>query len=323
VSELLAIRGPWDDLLERSQCNRAFSSCTWQMASMESHETRPHTVVAISDGRLRALLPLRINTEGALVAGSPLADYNDIVAASGDSEACGALLRFLAESGVEVSLKRVRSDSNCMSATGALDLPARTAFSPQGVYSFIDLRSGYAAYLASRSGKFRRGLARARRNADRDGLCVRDLSPSDLDPDSLPDLFLSLHLDRLGERSVFAPGSENDRFVRLAFPRLFREGRMRVFAIYRGAECLAIDVAMAGWQTICLWNGGYRACAAPWSPGTLLLDLELRTLEAQGYSELDLSRGDQAWKKRWASSTRPVGLFEMAAAEKLRHVATN
>jgi CelD/BcsL family acetyltransferase involved in cellulose biosynthesis len=174
---------------------------------------------------------------------------------------------------------------------------------------------GYEEYLRTRSGKFRRGINQIRRNAASAGLVVGELFPDDVPPEDLPDLFLALHLERLGTRSVFSPGSPKDAFVRAVFPRLFAGRRLRAFGIRLRGEVIAIDILMCAPDALCLWNGGYREEAARFSPGRLLLDAEIRAAEAEGYREHDLSRGDQDWKRRWANLNLEVGRLEFECGD--------
>src|SRR5215469_7320590 len=97
--EVRSLAGGWDSLLDRSHCNRAFGSSTWQIEALADDPAASRVLMAMRGSEVRAVLPLRLSAEGSLIAASPLADYNDIIAEPGDLEACGAILHAIHESG--------------------------------------------------------------------------------------------------------------------------------------------------------------------------------------------------------------------------------
>lgn len=313
LAELTAISHEWDDLLDRSHCNRAFSSSAWYLAACNlKTEVSPCVIVARRSAGIAAVLPLAWTASSSNLNGvSMLADYNDIVCEPDDLTASSAVLQASLTLG-PLNIWRVRADSILMRAAQALGWREPSMrFHREGRYSYISLPDGYGPYLSGRSRNFRRSLGQAKRRVFNQGLWVRELRPDELQPALLPDLFLSLHLDRLGEASVFLPGSPNEQFVRMAFPQLFAQQRLRAFGIMRGGACLGLDIAMVGYDSLCVWNGGYRSEISRCSPGRLFLDAEIQQACSEGLTELDLSRGIQDWKERWANAIRDVGRLEV------------
>ena len=184
-------------------------------------------------------------------------------------------------------------------------------FHREGHYSYIHLPATYDEFLASKSRNFRKSVRRALQRAADNGVAARELNAEDLCLSLVPRIFLSLHLERMGDNSVFRRFPENESFVRMALPLLFAEGRMRIFGLEVAGKIVAINLTMVAVNGLCTWNGGYAPEAAPWSPGRLLLAAGIDKAFALGYQEYDLLRGVQDWKARWANRIRDVGRLQI------------
>jgi CelD/BcsL family acetyltransferase involved in cellulose biosynthesis len=145
------------------------------------------------------------------------------------------------------------------------------------------------------------------RKAAANGVVKHELTPADLSPERLPELFLELNLSRFGEKSAFHRVPQNASFCRLALPVLFSERRLHVFAVSKAERILALDLSFRGEGSLCTWNGGYPPEAECWSPGRLLLLAGIERACELGLEEYDLLRGNQEWKRRWANRTRQLG----------------
>jgi CelD/BcsL family acetyltransferase involved in cellulose biosynthesis len=308
-----AIAAEWDALLEQSPCNRAFSCSKWFLASCRLDLTlRPHVIAARRGAALAGVFPLVVCDGGEVATfASELSDYNDIIARRDDDPVLEGLLRHAASRGTgyrRVVLSRLRHDSNCVRAAGRV-APAGTtapAFQVRGRCSYVRMASSYEEYLQTRSRSFRKGLRRAQRGADGNRLVVRELEPEHFPPGQIPSAFLSLNLDRWGTESYYrSPFVE--AFVLELLPELFAAGRLRAFALFRDEHLLALDLCMVGADSLCSWNGGFLAEAAPWSPGKLLIAAGIEHAHRMKLAEYDLLRGDETYKKSWANSHRDLG----------------
>jgi len=202
LAEIQAIASRWDGLLEQSSCNRAFSSSKWFLAWCRSHPVlAPFVAIASRGPELAAVLPLVVQQEqGTIDFPSPMCDYNDLVAAADDLSAQVGLLDFALSSvpSYRIVLSNVRPDSNCRQAAACLaeSKGLEMSYQPDKSCFYIRLSSTFTGYLATRSHIFRKGLGRIQRNAQRNGLEVRQLTPDQISPDEMVELFLSLNLSR-------------------------------------------------------------------------------------------------------------------------------
>jgi CelD/BcsL family acetyltransferase involved in cellulose biosynthesis len=239
-----------------------------------------------------------------------MCDYNDLVAAADDLSAQVGLLDFALSSvpSYRIVLSNVRPDSNCRQAAACLaeSKGLEMSYQPDKSCFYIRLSSTFTGYLATRSHIFRKGLGRIQRNAQRNGLEVRQLTPDQISPDEMVELFLSLNLSRFESRSGFAPKPVQE-FAREVLPSLFVEGKMAAFVLADNHHVLAIDVCMRGRNSLCSWNGGFLPEAAQWSPGRLLFAAGIEHAASLGLEEYDLLRGTHAYKASWATHSRTIG----------------
>jgi CelD/BcsL family acetyltransferase involved in cellulose biosynthesis len=83
----------WNGLLDRSTCNRAFSSPIWFLATCQVQpELAPWLALAWRGENLAGVLPLAIRSETSeAIFPSLRSDYHDIVVADGDMAAAEGL----------------------------------------------------------------------------------------------------------------------------------------------------------------------------------------------------------------------------------------
>jgi len=321
LSEVEAVAGEWDALLDRSLCNRAFSSAAWYLAACRHDPAAtPHVVLARRGAELLAVLPLAIVEDGTTAA-FPIrySDYNDIIAAPDDLNAAESLLRHVvsAHHGYQkVSLRNLRSDSNCLRAANLIFSAAELAqkFRVTVACPYILLPSSYDQYLASRGRKLRKNLKRALRDANQNDVSVKELDPASFPAEELPEIFLALQLNRKGSSSCFSPPNLQS-FVREVVQRLFTERRLLAFALFEGEKMIGVDLYMVGVNSICCWNGGFLAEAARWSPVKLLNDAAIRHCFLMHLEEYDYLRGEHPYKLSWTNSRREIGDLAVDVAD--------
>lgn len=301
----------WNALLDRSTCNRAFSSPIWFLAACRVQpELVPWLALAWQGESLVGIFPLTVNpaTEAAIFP-STRSDYNDIVVADGDAASAAALIECaLSEQGRfrSLDLQAVRQDSNLAAALAVLETRRRLTVQriPDHQGSYIALARSRTDYLASRSRIFRKSMNRILRKAEADGVAMRELTPANFPPEELAALFFRLHFSRFGDASAFRREPRHSEFVELALPALFSGRRLHVFVLQKEERILALDFCFRGVRSLCTWNGGYLPEAACWSPGRLLLLFGMQRAHELGLEEYDLLRGKQAWKATWANRNR-------------------
>ncbi|PHY21105.1 GNAT family N-acetyltransferase [Caulobacter sp. BP25] len=291
----------WRALLGRSRANRAFSGPDWYLAALDATPgLSPQLVVASRGGQLAGILPLADDaSRGSTGFATPLADYNDVIVACGDLATARRLMRFARHRFSALEVGCVRRDADGLRAEPRAVLTEKKFTCP-----FADLSSGYDAWLASRTPRFRRDLAQLERRAARAGLSA---APLERAPPDLAARFLDFHQDRFGERSLFARDPTARAFVEQALPRLCQTGVVVPFALRAGDRILGLNLCMRGADNLGYWNAGFDAAFASFSPGALMIHAALREACALGLAELDFLRGAEAYKARWCTGAREIG----------------
>jgi len=318
IENVRLIVSEWDYLLATSRCNLAFNCSKWYLARIELLPTiQPLVFTAYRDQVLAGVLPLWLEPGPRLATfGDDYRDYFDIIAADEDREVITGLLK-LALQGAwnydRLDLGLVKRDSNLVKGAEALGL-AETVdvfFAPGRsiAYAVLDLSCGYNEYRKRLSRNFRRSLNLAHNRARRDGLIVRELTPADLDPELLPDTFLSLHLSRFGDRSDFR---SSESWVRKLFPSLFAEQRMRVFAILNKGQIVGIDLQMITKSGMYSYNTGFLPEMRQYAPGKLMIHQAIEQSCLEGMTEFDLGYWEPGYKLDWQPIKREVGDLQFA-----------
>jgi CelD/BcsL family acetyltransferase involved in cellulose biosynthesis len=323
VSQIAALSAEWDALLDRSKCNRAFSCSKWYLATPDLlPQLQPLVLVARRNHGLAGILPLWLNVNRR-EAGFPddYSDHLDIIAEDGDIEVATGLMDLaLSDAGNydTLVLKHIKQDANCVSGIQNLKI---VAANPQELfaahscleYAVVNLARGYAAYRKTLNKHFRKALVRESNQSQRKGILVRELSSGDLDPQRLPETFLSLHFSRFGDRSTIRTDFQNATpWITKLFPCLFAERRMRVFAILNQQEFVGIHLAMVGRDGMYGWNSGFIPEILDISPGNLLFDFVIRQSCEEGLHEYDFGWWGQDYKRHWKPFSRTIGEIRLS-----------
>ena len=316
LSEIEAISGEWDSLLDQSPCNRAFSCSKWFIFSCCLDQSlTPRVLIARRGGVIAGVLPMVLHKDaGVATFVSDLSDYNDIVALENDETIVAGLLNYAVshkDGYKRIVLSRLRSDSNCLRGVRALKQPAYFDYQLTGSTQYVQLNATFEEYLNTRSKNFRKSFRRAQRNAGDCNLTIRELQPESFSPEAVAEVFLSLNRDRWGAESYYLLPFPKS-FVLKLLPHLFAEGRMRVFALKQVDKLLGLDLCMVGKNSLCTWNGGFLTESERWSPGNLLIAAGIRRALDLKLAEYDLLRGDESYKKRWANNSRPMLRIEVS-----------
>lgn len=317
IRSIAAIESDWDALLDRSDCNRAFSSAAWFIAACRVNPSnQPGVIVAREGSSIAGILPLILNIDGTeALSLAYLNDYGDVIAAKNQTDVAMRLIEWALRSGSgyrRLCLRRMRDDSLILAALKALGFNSSNLVGErQEGCSYINLAAGYEAYLASRGRRLRRNLSYCHRRAAALGVSSVELEPGSIEAAALADIFLQLNFERFGLKSGFQSEREQ-AFIRAILPILFSRRRMRAFGLVKDRNIVAIDLCMVGPNSLCLWNGGFKAEVEEISPGKLLLEAEIRAALAMNMDELDLLRGPQPWKSQWLTGQRTVFSCEIA-----------
>jgi CelD/BcsL family acetyltransferase involved in cellulose biosynthesis len=319
VAQIAEASPAWAALLVRSSYNRAFSRPTWFGAWFEVFEEfAPYVVVARRADQLVGILPLAIAPDGdAILSPCDWCDYNDAVVAGDDPRLAAALLAWslaARQTHRRVILRRVRHDS-CLARALALLLgsdplvdgpdPRDSASASTWPWATGDTWTGGARHSAR---AWRRRDDGPAKGSSTSASCLRNASgPATCRPNS------SRSTSRASARRAASTRSVRDGSWPGRSPALFLQGRVRAFGVFAGGRLAAMDLCLTGPAGLALWNGGFLTEVAAFSPGALLLDFEIRQVASEGFTELDLLRGEQAWKARWSTGRRRLGQVVLEA----------
>ncbi|MCB1054939.1 MAG: GNAT family N-acetyltransferase [Acidobacteria bacterium] len=316
LCELPAVEPDWLRLLPVSTADRTFCSPAWFRATCSHHpELQPSIHVARRGGDVVGILPLhRSGPEGLARLEPSFGDSADAIVAAGDQPAALALLlgALDGEPGTgtlrRLDLCRLHPRAVLLGAVRGLvaACPGFRLGETRRTTYVADLSGGGGAHLAGRSRKLGKNLRRAHRQAASAGVEVRPLGPLDLPPAELPLRFVELHRARFGADSCFST-RESQAFLGQVLPELFATGRLTVLGLVAdGARLLGLELLSHGPAGLGDWNGAFLPEAAVYSGGSLLIEAGLDLGFARGDAEYDLLEGDESYKRRWATGTRPL-----------------
>lgn len=278
-----------------------YLSPDWVMAcaAIDGPDRRCGKVLVIRDGeRAVGFLPVRMNGQSVLPVGSPLSDYQALVAEPGLAFDPRDLVR---------ALKASRFDFNHL-----LDCqPALRPFVRGTAESqVVAIPDGYEAYAAERKAgghDILKDTAKKRRKL------VKDLGEP---------AFTALSAD-MGDfetlidwkRQQYRATRQTDIFD-AGWPLELLRGLMArregdfggaLFTLHVGGQLAAAHFALRGPGIVHAWFIAHDHAFARYSPGVILIDHILRWGGENGVRELDLGPGDYRFKFQLANQTRTVG----------------
>jgi CelD/BcsL family acetyltransferase involved in cellulose biosynthesis len=315
LGDARGLRTRWAELASASQ--NVFS--TWEWTSVWwrhfglGRSLALHSV--LDDERTIALLPLATERRGPLrlmrFAGHGVADELGPVCASEDRVAATAALRDATDGADVLMAERLRSDWPPRLVGG------RIVSADDSPVISLQAEGGWEAYLGARSANFRQQARRRERKLQR-SLDVRFRladDPARLNADF--DTLLALHRARWGEQSSAFSG------VREAFHREFAavalsQGWLRLWL----AESHGVPVAAWYGFRFAGIESYYQSGRDPgWdrhAVGAGILEHSIREAFADGMQEYRLLRGDESYKRRYASSPHSVVTIALAGSARGR-----
>jgi CelD/BcsL family acetyltransferase involved in cellulose biosynthesis len=205
----------------------------------------------------------------------------------------------------------------------AFPTPLATVERGEATLPFVELEGlSWDEYLAGRSRQLRSQLGRKLRSLRRDhDVRFRRTGSSDEVTADLATL-LRLHDARWADRSErSALADPTVREFHLEFARAaFERGWLRLTVMEVDDVPIA---ALYGWLIGERWSyyqAGFDPAWSRQSPGFLLLAETIREAIADGASEYDMLRGDEAFKRRFATSSRAVRTILLAPRGHQAHI---
>jgi CelD/BcsL family acetyltransferase involved in cellulose biosynthesis len=174
-------------------------------------------------------------------------------------------------------------------------LPMRRAGTPA---PYVALR-GPDAGLHSNAMK---EAARKARGAERSGGGLSVARRPDQVAELLAEL-IELHNRRMGDRSAVFATAPRRRFHLLAARRMAEAGMARIYRLAADGVTAALQYDLVLGDRIFFYQSGI-APGAGRSPGLTVLGRAIRAAADEGFAEFDLLRGDEPYKRRFATGTR-------------------
>lgn len=317
----------WNRVLAASSCNRTFASLEWFLASCRIRKGAiPYVIVGIRDAAWACIVPLVLDPgDGTATFPHCDNDYNDMLTGNCSHKEVAELLSHVMADESQCSrllFSRLRPDSRCVDALSFLQLNSGLKCKCREIntYPYIKLPSSFEEYLSTRSKAFRKNVRRVLRKIQADGLALRELLPSEFSPAELPEVLISLALERQKERS-FLKKLETQEFVREVLPALFVKRDLRAFALWKEERIVGLDICMVRHNGLLTWNGGFTEQAGGWSPGTGLFAFGIQQAIAMGMQEYEFAEGKERYKESWANARYRVMEIEICSSPSRNRIA--
>jgi CelD/BcsL family acetyltransferase involved in cellulose biosynthesis len=331
IGEVTALAAEWRALAERR--GDAFLTPEWFLAWLRhcGRDWKPHVaVVRTAGGTVRGLLPLVSSKSngGRDLRVCPIGDRFHPVADPVDEEPVAvAVASAIAppEQGLRsLLLENVEAEGEWWQALAkASPAPLATVERDEATLPFVELAGiDWDEYLAGRSRQLRSQLRRKLRSLQKEhGVRFRRTRSADEVPDDLATLF-RLHDARWAERSESSAIADPEirefhhEFASAAFER----GWLRLWVMEVDGAPIA---ALYGWLIGGRWSYYQAGFDPEWSrhsPGFLLLGETIRAAIEEGATEYDMLRGDEAFKRRFATSSRTVRTILLAPRGNQAHI---
>jgi CelD/BcsL family acetyltransferase involved in cellulose biosynthesis len=331
IGEVTALAAEWRALAERR--GNAFLTPEWFLAWLRhcGRGWEPYVTVARSpSGTLRGLLPLvssKSNGRRELRV-CPIGDRFHPVAAARDEDAVAAAAASAVapDQGLHsLLLENVDAEGGWWRELArASPAPLATVERTEATLPFVELAGmSWDEYLAGRSRQLRSQLGRKLRSLRREhDVRFRRTRRLEEVPADLLTLF-RLHDARWAERPESSALADPEiRTFHLEFASAaFERGWLRLYTMEVDGAPIA---ALYGWLIGGRWSyyqAGFDPAWSRHSPGFLLLGQTISEAIEEGASEYDMLRGDEAFKRRFATSSRAVRTVLLAPRGHQAHIS--
>lgn len=318
---LTGLRDEWNALLEHCERATLYQTWEWNEAWWQMFHRRK---------RLRLLLLRRGETLVGIVPlyvsrhlGTPLrrlaflgtgaADYLDVLCREADAPAVYAAMRDYLEQGRGYDMADFQQMRPTALLHEAAQMPAapetrlKTAETVQEVCPSLTLPNTYDAFAARLSKSMRYHISRHEKSLRKDfpTISLRLADAAEL-PHAMTALF-DLHQKRWNARLLpgVLGGDRIQAFHRLVAERFAARGWLRLYLAQTEERTLAALYCFRFRERHYYYLGGFAPELGKYSLGTLLMNHAIRAAIAEGCTEFDFLRGNEAYKYRWQPTERP------------------
>ncbi len=323
-ADLARIRDGWDALAVaagRPYCSPAWMLAWWRNARPEGAGLR---VVAAAEGdRLLGVMPLWTSAAGGarlpryeMLTSKLSPPVGPLIAPGREREVVEAMARALGSARPRPALLRFWSEGDEDPANGIAGAwPGGrpwTEADPRVAEPIVSLEDpDFEAWLAARSGHFRRDARRCRRHLDEQGAEFGTTAPEEMD--AVIARFIDLHMTRWAdpaESGLSIPGLR-EMLVEAA-AEMAPSGRLRIFTIKLGGEVVAANLYVVAGTQVNAWNSGFEPRLARHSPAMLLDMHALEDALGRGETRLSLGPGGTGYKPRFANAEKRIAGLALA-----------
>jgi CelD/BcsL family acetyltransferase involved in cellulose biosynthesis len=307
AEELFALAPAWWNLWQRSPTATPFQTPAWLMSWWRAFAPGRLNVVAAWEGEaLVGLAPLYLDGTRLLPLGISVSDYLDVLIDPERAETAGhAIVDYLARSDAWRTWELCDLPPHACALRLCPPGDCEDGCDRQSICLSVKLPEFPDQVRQSISAKSRRALAQAHNRAARRGTVTLQRL-GEQDSDQAFSLLLRLHEACWRDRD--RPGVLADPRVRQlhthAIGPLAARGLVRFHVARIGGEVASIYYGFHHRDRAYGYLTGYNPGFAFESPGTLLLAHVIEESAREGAIEFDFLRGDEGYKRAWASVER-------------------
>jgi CelD/BcsL family acetyltransferase involved in cellulose biosynthesis len=308
----------WTRLLQSSDANPVFMSWAWISSWLETFgDKRDICLLALFEGDfLVAVLPLRAGRSAGSLWGQRLslagdqqvgADYSDLICARGYEDAAAeAVAGWLSErdSWTQCEFSDVLPTSVVRRVAKLMSVDFVVEDLPGSVCPRVSLGCGWEGLLRSRFDRKRRyNIERQIRLAETTqglSLVFHD-TPETIGPAF--SVLTALHKQRKDTKGVASTFSRRDRleFHARAAARLAESRSAFVATLESGKGAVVAAYCLCDSSSVYYFQTGMSPAGAALGAGSTLLCMLMRWAARRGYAWFDLLKGDEDYKRNWAT----------------------
>jgi CelD/BcsL family acetyltransferase involved in cellulose biosynthesis len=314
--EFEALESAWDEVFRAGRDNTPYQSWSWNFTWWKYFGTPGllRLIVIEADGRLLGIAPLFLARR---FRGLPLrhlsflspkrADYLDFVVRPGSEPVFFTeLMEYLRDGTREwqfVELRDLRDSSpnvphllNAISHT----LPLLTQSADEGCVT-VPLEASWEAYASGLSKRFRKDIAYYRRSFEKKFATELRIATSPPEVFTVLADLISVYRTRWREKRGATQFDDRRAasFEREICERFSVAGCYRLYVLYADSRPVAGILSYVLNQRCHVELFAHSPEFHKFSVGTVLLSMAIEDAIAHGWTELDLMRGDEAYKYRW------------------------
>jgi CelD/BcsL family acetyltransferase involved in cellulose biosynthesis len=312
VPQLESLKSRWIELHQQDEYAHFFTSWEWLHACLMTERNQwmvlgvrdgdgPYVAfLPLGDGRFPAVGP-PLNRE-LYLAGIPRADYTGMLLAKGyESRVLPALARYIESLKWDnFTLNDWPDDRIAAMIAEFPEMKYRTTTTEPSPCPFVTLPATWDEYMKSRGRHMRHTLkAKMRKLETLEGFRWEIASANDAD--AAIDRLLFLNASRWKKSH-----SKREKMFGELFRRCYASGNFLIGSIKIGDLTVATQGSFIdrNSKTLLAYMMGFDPAYSHVSPGSSLVALSIRTAIETGFAFYDLSRGEETYKKSFASDTR-------------------